>query len=165
MTSQTKTGDVTVRFLEGAADAAAFRALNEEWIGRYFVIDERDRRQLGDPVAAYIDIGGAILIAELDGRPVGCIALVPHGSDAWELSKMAVSPELRGRGAGRKLLAAAIDHARASGARSLFLGSSKKLASAVHLYEAFGFEHVPREKLDLASTRVAVFMELVLQAG
>ena len=77
---------------------------------------------------------------------------------------MAVLPELRGRGAGRELLAAATDHARASGARSLFLGSSKKLASAVHLYEAFGFEHVPREKLDLASTRVDVFMELVLPA-
>lgn len=164
LASKTDNGDITVRSLEDAADAAAFRALNQEWIGRYFVIDERDRRQLDDPVAAYIDIGGAILIAELNGRPVGCVALVPHGSGAWELSKMAVAPELRGRGAGRKLLAAAIDHARALGARSLFLGSSKKLASAVHLYEAFGFEHVPREKLDLASTRVDVFMELVLPA-
>ena len=163
LASKTNPGDITVRFLEGAADAAAFRALNEEWIGRYFVIEERDARQLGDPVAAYIDIGGAILIAELDGRPVGCVALTPDGSGAWELSKMAVLPELRGRGAGRKLLASAIDHARALGARSLFLGSSKKLPSAVHLYEAFGFEHVPREKLHLASTRIDVFMELVLQ--
>jgi len=155
---------MTVRLLEGAVDAAAFRALNQQWIGRYFVFEARDSRQLDDPVAAYIDIGGVILIAELDGRPIGCVALAPDGTGAWELSKMAVSPEVRGQGAGRKLLEAAIDHARASGARSLFLGSSKKLASAVHLYEAFGFEHVPREKLHLASPRVDVFMELVLQA-
>ena len=160
-----KAEGVTIRFLESADDAAAFRGLNEEWIGRNFVFEERDRRQLDDPVAAYIDSGGAILIAELDGRPIGCVALVPDGTGAYELSKMAVSPELRGHGAGRKLLAAAIDHAQGLGARSLFLGSSKKLGSAVHLYEAFGFKHVPRDRLHLASTRVDVFMELVFEAA
>ena len=75
---------------------------------------------------------------------------------------MAVSPAARGRGAGRKLLAAAIDHARSLGARSVYLGSSTKLPSAVHLYEVFGFEHVPRETLDLASARIDVFMSLEL---
>ena len=153
---------LTVRLFEGAADAAAFRALNEEWISRQFSLDERDRRQLGDPVAAYIDRGGAILIAELDGRPVGCVALVPDGAGACELSKMAVASELRGRGVGRGLLAAAIDHARGLGARSISLGSSRKLTSAVRLYEAFGFTHVPRETLHLTSTRIDVFMELAL---
>lgn len=153
---------VTVRMLKDAADAAAFRALNEEWIARYFVLEERDHRQLDDPVAAYINPGGAILIAELDGRPIGCVALAPDGNGAWELSKMAVAPESRGHGTGRKLLGAAVDHARELGARSLFLGTSRKLPSAVHLYETFGFHHVPREALCLASTRIDVFMELVL---
>jgi hypothetical protein len=32
---------VTVRMLKNAADAAAFRALNEESIARYFVLEER----------------------------------------------------------------------------------------------------------------------------
>ena len=122
---------VSVRMLEDAADAAAFRALNEEWIARYFVLEERDHRQLGNPVAAYIDTGGAILIAELEGRPIGCVALAPAGTGAWELSKMAVSPELRGHGIGRTLLAAAVAHARGLGARSVFLGTSRKLPSAV----------------------------------
>ena len=163
MALKTNTEGVTIRLFESAADAAAFRALNEEWIARYFVLEERDRRQLDDTVAVYIDTGGAILIAELDGRPIGCVALAPDGTGAYELSKMAVSRELRGQGAGSKLLAAAIDHSRRLGARSLFLGSSKKLASAVHLYETFGFRHVRRDTLRLASTRVDVFMELVLQ--
>jgi putative acetyltransferase len=155
--------DVTIRPLETAADAAAFRALNEEWIARYFVIEEQDRRQLNDPVAAYIDTGGEILIAEFDGRPVGCVALMPDGTGAHELSKMAVSRELRGRGAGRKLLTAAVDHARKLGARSLFLGSSWKLANAVHLYETLGFQHVPPETLHMPYARADVFMELQLQ--
>ncbi len=158
----TDSDGVTVRMLKNAADAATFRALNEEWIARYFVVEARDHRQLDNPVAAYIDTGGAILIAELDGRPIGCVALVPDGTGAWELSKMAVAPESRGHGTGRKLLTAAVDHAREQGARSMFLGTSRKLPGAVHLHETFGFRHVPRETLSLASTRIDVFMDLLI---
>ncbi len=156
--------DLTIRPLRDAADAAAFRALNEEWIARSFAIEEQDRRQLADPVAAYIDTGGEILIAELDGRRIGCVALVPDGTGAYELSKMAISPELRGRGAGRALLTAAIAHARGLGASSLFLGSSTKLKDAVHLYEALGFAHVAPETLYMPYARADVFMKLELRA-
>lgn len=154
--------DLVIRSLQTAADADAFRALNEEWIARYFVIEEQDRRQLDDPVAAYIDPGGEILIAEVDGRPVGCVALLPDGSGACELSKMAVSPELRGRGLGRALLSAAVDRARQMGAQSLFLGSSTKLGNAVHLYESLGFEHVDPETIHMPYSRADVFMRLQL---
>ena len=75
---------------------------------------------------------------------------------------MAVAPELRGRGAGRTLLSAAIDHARGLGASSLFLGSSRKLANAVHLYEALGFEHVAPDTLHMPYARADVFMQLAL---
>ena len=159
---QTGRMDLTIRPLGDDADVAAFRSLNEEWIAQYFVIEAQDRRQLDDPVAAYIDTGGEILIAELDGRAVGCVALVPDGTGAYELSKMAVTPELRGQGAGRKLLSAAIEHARGLGASSLFLGSSRKLVNAVHLYEALGFEHVAPETLDMPYERADVFMQLML---
>lgn len=155
--------EVTIRPLDGTADADAFRALNEEWIARYFVVEEEDRRQLADPVGAYIEPGGEILIAELAGKPVGCVALAPAGSGAYEVSKMAVSPELRGRGIGRTLLTAAIARARELGARSLFLGSSTKLEAAVHLYETLGFRHVPPEQLHMPYARADVFMELELE--
>jgi putative acetyltransferase len=154
--------DLIIRPLRDEADAAAFRALNEEWIARYFAIEPQDRRQLDDPIAAFIDPGGEILIAEFDGRAIGCVALMPDGTGAYELSKMAVAPALRGCGAGRTLLSAAIDHARALGASSLFLGSSHKLANAVHLYEALGFAHVAPETLHMPYARADVFMQLVL---
>ena len=109
----TDSDGVTVRMLKNAADAAAFRALNEEWIARHFVLEERDHRQLDNPVAAYIDTGGAILIAELDGRPIGCVALSPDGTGAWELSKMAVVAELRGHRTGRAGARRAAPRARA----------------------------------------------------
>jgi putative acetyltransferase len=155
---------LTIRPLHDDSDAAAFRALNQEWIARYFAIEEQDRRQLDDPIATYVDTGGEILIAERDGQAVGCVALMPDGSGAYELSKMAVAPELRGRGAGRALLSAAIDRARDLGARSLFLGSSRKLANAVHLYETLGFKHVAPEALHMPYARADVFMQLVFEA-
>ncbi len=111
-TNDTGRMELIIRPLRDEADAAAFRALNEEWIARYFAIEAQDRRQLDDPIAAYIDTGGEILIAERDGRAVGCVALMPDGTGAYELSKMAIAPELRGQGAGRTLLSAAIDHAQ-----------------------------------------------------
>jgi putative acetyltransferase len=155
--------EFVIRPLESEADAATFRALNEEWIARYFVLEAEDRRQLEDPVRAYLEPGGEILIAELEGQPVGCVAIVPDGTGAWELSKMAVAPEQRGRGTGRRLLAATIERARELGARSLFLGSSTQLPNAVHLYEAMGFRHVPAERLHMPYDRADVFMQLALE--
>ena len=153
---------LTIRPLESAEDAAAFQSLNEEWIARYFVVEEQDRRQLDDPIAAYIATGGQILIAESGGRRVGCVALVPDGTGAYELSKMAVAPDQQGRGTGRRLLAAAIDYARGAGATSIFLGSSTKLENAVHLYESLGFRHVEPETLHMPYARADVFMQLLL---
>ena len=155
--------DLTIRPLSSDADAAAFSALNGQWIAEHFVMEEQDRRQLANPVAAYIEPGGQILVAELDGRVVGCVAIVPEGDGAaYELSKMAVVPELRGRGTGRQLLQAAIECARGLGAESLFLGSSTKLAPALHLYEALGFVHVAPETLHMPYERADVFMQLQL---
>jgi putative acetyltransferase len=115
------------------------------------------------------DSGGWAMCRRAAARPnrslneaVGCVAPMPDGNGAYELSKMAIAPALRGRGAGRALLSAAIDHARELGARSLFLGSSRKLANAVHLYEALGFEHVAPETLDMPYARADVFMQLGL---
>jgi putative acetyltransferase len=157
--------EIVVRPLASSEDAAAFRALNEEWIAAHFELEAQDRRQLEDPVAAYLEPGGEILLAELDGTIGGCVAIVPDGTGAYELSKMAVAPALRGGGAGRRLLQAAIARARELGATSLFLGSSTKLAPAVHLYEALGFAHVPRESVNLPYARASVFMRLELAAA
>lgn len=155
--------DLVIRPLEGPADADAFRRLNEQWIAEHFAIEETDRLQLADPVAQYVAPGGQVLVAELDGRVVGCVAVRPQpGTRRFELSKMAVEPGLRGHGAGRRILAAGIACARELGAGSLYLGSSTKLPAAVHLYEALGFVHVGREQLNLPFARASVFMELRL---
>jgi putative acetyltransferase len=94
---------------------------------------------------------------------VGCVALIPTGPGLFEISKMAVSPQLRVQGIGRRLLEHAIAHARTLGATALFLGSSTKLPAAVHLYESVGFSHVPPEQLPPNNyTRTDVFTRITL---
>ena len=154
---------IEIRSLQAGDDATAFRTLNEEWITRYFTLEATDRETLGDPENKILRKGGQIFMVYDAHQPVGCVALIPMGDGVYELSKMAVSPELRGKGIGRRLLEHAVAQAKLIGAKSLFLGSNARLANAVHLYESIGFRHVPAERLPkMAYTRANVFMEMPL---
>lgn len=154
--------DVQFRPFE-PGDADAFRDLNEAWIRKYFGIEEPDRVTLGDPLRKIIQPGGHIFMALAGGKAVGCCALIAEAPGEFELAKMAVDEELRGRGVGRKLLVYTIEQARALGATRLHLESNKKLENAVHLYEAVGFRHIPPERLKPSPyARADVFMEMDL---
>jgi putative acetyltransferase len=164
---------IEIHPLQPGDDATAFRTLNEEWITRYFALEKKDIETLGDPENVILRKGGHIFMARAVNEAataeaevaevVGCVALIPMGNDVYELSKMAVSPKLRGLGVGRTLLEYAIGQAKRLGAQSLFLGSSTKLPNAVHLYESIGFRHVPPERLPpMPYARADVFMELPL---
>jgi GNAT superfamily N-acetyltransferase len=154
---------IEIRPLTAGEDATAFRTLNEEWITRYFALEAKDIETLGDPENAILRKGGHIFMVHLNAKPVGCLALIPIGGGVFELSKMAVSPECRGQGIGRRLIEYTIHQARLLGASSLFLGSSTKLPSAIHLYESVGFLHVHPESLPpMPYTRADIFMRLSL---
>jgi putative acetyltransferase len=152
---------IEIRPLIAGEDATAFRTLNEEWITGYFTLEEKDIETLGDPESAILRKGGHIFMVYLNAKPVGCVALIPIGASVFELSKMAVSPECRGRGIGRRLIDYTIGQARMLGASSIFLGSSTKLPSAIHLYESVGFRHVdPASLPPMPYARANVFMRL-----
>ena len=154
---------VEIRSLTPEDDATAFRTLNEEWITQYFTLEAKDRETLNNPVSSILLKGGHIFMAYAGAEAVGCVALIPMGDGVYELSKMAVSPHLRGRGLGRRLILHAIEQAKALGAKSLFLGSNTRLKDAVHLYESVGFRHVKPESLpSMPYSRADVFMEMPL---
>jgi N-acetylglutamate synthase-like GNAT family acetyltransferase len=163
VTSEQEVGAIEIRPMLSGEDARAFRTLNEEWIERYFVLEPKDTETLSDPEGSIRRKGGQIFMVHTEGEIVGCVALIPMSGGVFELSKMAVSPRVRGRGIGRQLIEYTIAEARRMGAQSLFLGSNTKLANAVHLYESVGFRHVPAEELpEMHYQRANVFMELQL---
>jgi putative acetyltransferase len=155
--------EIEIRPLQAGEDATAFRTLNEEWITRYFTLEKMDRETLGDPENMILRKCGHIFIVYFGHQAVGCVALIPMGDGVHELSKMAVAPEMRGLGIGRRLLEHAVTQAKQIGASSLFLATNAKLKNAVHLYESIGFRHVPPERLPTPLyTRANVFMEMPL---
>ncbi len=144
------------------ADAAAFRALNLEWVTTYFQVEAKDAATLSDPEGSILAPGGQIFMAEIAGQSVGCVALMSMPENSYEVAKMAVSPAAQGRGAGRQLLTTAIAWARQQGARRLYLESNWRLGPALHLYEAVGFQHLPPARRPVSPyARADVFMEMV----
>lgn len=135
------TAEVTFRSFQ-PSDAEAFRVLNEAWITREFVLEDEDRRVLGDPQGVFVDTGGDVLMAVAGDRPVGCVALLWHDAQTLEVCKMTVAETHRGTGLGRALLEAAIARCRALGAAHIYLESGRKLTPAISLYRSLGFREL-----------------------
>jgi GNAT superfamily N-acetyltransferase len=151
-----------IRLFE-AGDDAAFRALNEAWLTRYFRIEPKDAELLGDPVGQFIRPGGAVLMLDVEGECVGCCALINLGEGTYEVAKMAVAETHQRRGYGEMLLRAMIERARGLGARRLLIETSSKLPAAIALYRKLEFSDVPVERIPSSDfARVDVFMERML---
>ena len=153
---------LTIREFQ-SGDETAFRTLNEEWITRYFVLEEKDKKSLADPWGTILNRGGRIFLALRDGLPVGCCALLAMGPGEFEVAKMAITESCQGIGLGRLLLERTIADARAAGAKRLYLETNDKLTPAIRLYESAGFRHLPPERIVPSPyARANVYMELWL---
>ena len=64
----------------------------------------------------------------------------PLGEDVFYLSKLWVSPHFRGRGYGRRLFEAQLDHGRSAGFRCFRLDVASDNSPAIALYASAGFE-------------------------
>jgi DNA-binding MarR family transcriptional regulator len=117
----------------------AFRQLNEEWITKYFRMEESDHKALDHPIEYIIDRGGFIFMALYKDEPLGTCALIRMDDGGYELAKMAVSPRAQGLGIGYLLGKACIEKARAAGAWRVYLESNTMLKPAINLYYKLGF--------------------------
>jgi putative acetyltransferase len=140
-----------------------FARLNYEWIESYFTIERHDREILDDPQRWVIDAGGEIFMAVENGDGIGTVAMIPAGEGVLELTKMAVSPDHRGKGIGDMLMEAAISYARSTNTRTVFLETHHKLGPAIALYHKHGFIDVPRDP-DSLYERADVRMEFTVDA-
>lgn len=131
-----------------AADAVARRAFAEyeraypDWIPVL-----RD----GKPMSRIAD-EGELVVAEDDGRIVGCVGYIPPGRsrnavferDWAALRFMAVDPNARGLGISRALAEECARRAKRDGASHLALFTSPAMAIAIAMYKRMGFRFVRR---------------------
>ena len=85
---------------------------------------------------------GLLILARLQGRPVGCGALKFHKKKPAELKRMWIAESARGLGVGRRLLAELERHARNAGVRVLHLETNQSLNEAIQLYRRSGYVEV-----------------------
>ncbi|MGN6819990.1 MAG: bifunctional helix-turn-helix transcriptional regulator/GNAT family N-acetyltransferase [Sphingomonas sp.] len=122
--------------------APDFYRINVQWIEDMYTLEPTDIDVLTHPRERLIDPGGDVLFVEdPELGIVGTCGLQKTGDRQFELTKMGVLPEARGRKAGEFLLRAMIERAFALGCDRLYLLSNAKGAAGVHLYEKVGFVH------------------------
>jgi DNA-binding MarR family transcriptional regulator len=86
---------------------------------------------------------GAMLLATLQGEPVGCGAIKLDWGAPPYIKRMWVSPSARGLGLGRRLLGELEARAAATGAPVVQLETNGTLTEAIALYRAAGYREVP----------------------
>ena len=95
-----------------------------------------------------------VLVAELDGRVVGAVAHVAftaapewreilEGPEEVSFRMLAVDPAAQGYGAGRALVQACLDRARAAGAARVVISTQASMTAAHALYASLGFVRLP----------------------
>jgi putative acetyltransferase len=132
-------------------------------IDRYFDGAAFDEEVVGLP-GKYARPEGRLLLASVDGRAAGCVALRSLGGGSSEMKRMFVDPEFRGRGVGKALALRVIDEARSAGYQTMRLDTSVRQLEAIRLYERLGFTRIdPYYELPAELVDWLVFMELSLE--
>ncbi|MGW1530691.1 bifunctional helix-turn-helix transcriptional regulator/GNAT family N-acetyltransferase [Streptomyces aureus] len=81
-----------------------------------------------------------VWIAELDGRPVGCVMCVRDDAPGTaRLRLLLVEPDTRGLGIGDRLVGAVVEFARGVGYHDLVLWTNDVLSAARRIYQRHGF--------------------------
>ncbi|MEQ3662733.1 MAG: GNAT family N-acetyltransferase [Flavobacterium sp.] len=121
------------------------KALNYEWLEKYFKVEKGDVISLSNPQTEIIDKGGFIYFAKLNNEIVGTVSLLKKGATIFELGKMAVTEKAQGYGIGKLLIEHCFAVAKEKKIEELILYSNTKLASAIHLYKKYGFKEIELE--------------------
>jgi ribosomal protein S18 acetylase RimI-like enzyme len=146
---------IEVRPVRAEEQAAAGRATRAAYAALH------PGREGGDPYLEMIadvaerSVRTTVLVAVEDGEVLGSVTVElagtvnPDGSltpDEAHLRMLGVSPSAQGRGAGRALVQAAVELARAAGKRRLTLGTMAEMTAAQRLYRSLGFAEGPTEE-------------------
>jgi putative acetyltransferase len=138
--------EVAIRAVRTAEELEVARALFSEY-GDMPHVEGRWPNRHADLAALpgpYAPPTGTILIAWRGDEPLGCVGLSElEPGRSCEMKRLFVREIARGSGAGRRLVEALLDEARAMGYALMRLDTAPELMAARNLYTSLGFRSIP----------------------
>ena len=144
--SDSTIGDIVLRpaTVRDAPDLArTIAAAFEEYRGR-LVPESGAFRETAEAIASEMTNGAAAIVAEQDGRMLGCVMTRLLDGDLY-FGRLSVMPAARGTGLARRLVAAVEADARARGLRGVRLGVRVVLTDNQQLFQSLGYREYSRE--------------------
>lgn len=137
-----------------------FIDLNTEWLRKYFVVEPHDQNVFTNIEKLILEPGGEIFFCLYDDKVAGTVAMERMDDTTFELTKMAVTEQYKGKGFSKLLMQACIDFAKNRGISKMVLLSNRSLVPAISLYRKFGFKEVPLDPTDYSRANIQMELQL-----
>ena len=118
-----------------------FFTLNKAWIEESWHLEDSDKKDLLNP-DKIVENGGKVFFALENKIAIGTVAMIKSSNDRFELAKMTVQEDFRGKGIANMLMDECLKFAKQKNAREIFLISNDSLIIARNLYDKHGFKEV-----------------------
>ena len=118
-----------------------FFMLNKAWIEESWYLEDSDKKDLLNPDKIVLN-GGQIFFALENQKAIGTVAMIKSSDDRFELAKMTVKVDFRGKGIANMLMDECLKFAKENKAKEIFLISNDSLRIARNLYDKYGFKEV-----------------------
>ena len=137
-----------------------FFMLNKAWIEESWHLEDSDKKDLLNPDKIFED-GGQVFFALENKIAIGTVAMIKSSDDRFELAKMTVQEDFRGKGAANMLMDECLKFAKQNNSREIFLISNDSLKIARNLYDKYGFKEVKLDshKYDRGNVKMSLTLD------
>ena len=137
-----------------------FFVLNKAWIEESWILEESDKKDLLNP-NKIIHNGGQVFFALENQKVIGTVAMINSSDDRFELAKMTVQEDFRGKGIANMLMDECLEFAKENNAKEIFLISNDSLTIARDLYDKYGFKEVDldSQKYDRGNVKMRLTLD------
>ena len=137
-----------------------FFVLNKAWIEESWILEESDKKDLLNP-DKIIHNGGQVFFALENQKVIGTVAMINSSDDRFELAKMTVKEDFRGKGIANMLMDECLKFAKENKANEIFLISNDSLTIARNLYDKYGFKEVDldSQKYDRGNVKMRLTLD------
>ena len=134
-----------------------FFLLNKAWIEESWRLEDSDKKDLLNP-DKIVENGGQVFFALNNKSVIGTVAMIKSSFDRFELAKMTVQEDFRGKGIANMLMDECLKFAKQNSSREIFLISNDSLIIARKLYDKYGFKEVEldSQKYDRGNVKMSL---------